>query len=143
MFHATLILGVSIIFIIKHPTTNALVPDEAKAPALGEVGTERGLEQFMNSAKWCVGVYLSTIVACQTSLALLSRPLDPPGTMKIDNRYIRLAGRFIVIVVTVLLPLVRHMAGSVMLAVMLCLLVACMLWEWTVSLDRDGTIVER
>ena len=143
MYHATLILGVSIIFIVEHPITNALTPKGDEAPTFGEVETERGLEQFMNSAKWSVAVSLSTVVTCQTLLALLSRSLDRPGTMKIDNRYIRLSARLIVVAVTMFLPLVRHMVGSVMLAILLALLTGCVLWEGIVCLDKNGTIIER
>ena len=151
MFHATLILGVSNLFIIANPFTNAL-PTEGESGSETDKPTpvsdstqteERSLETFMYSAKWTVGVSFAVLVGCQIILALLSRNLDKPGTMKIDNRYIRLLPRLLICIIAVLLPLARKMVGSVMLAILLGCTTATLWWEWITSLDKTGMVFER
>ena len=151
MFHATLILGVSNLFIIANPYVNAL-PKESNQHAVTEKVTpesnsesadEQQLRDFMFSAKWSVGTSLALVVFCQLILALLSRNLDKPGTMKVDNRYIRLLPRFLLCIVAVVLPIARKMAGSYMLAILLGCLVATLWWEWICSMDKGGRIFEQ
>lgn len=151
MFHSTLILGVSILFIIANPTVNAL-PNESDHHEVTEKVTpeseqhateERTLQDFMFSAKWTVGIALAVVVICQIILALLSRNLDKPGTMKVDNRYIRLLPRFLTCIVAIVLPVARKMAGSHMLSILVGCLVVTLWWEWICSMDKEGRIFEK
>lgn len=107
MFASTLTLGVSIAFMIQHPHTNTIMPDDS-----------------------------------DPSFALLSRPLDGPRSMKIDNRYLRLLLRGFVIAVAACLPLARHFTAIPFLGILVVMLVPCILWEWYASLERGGGILE-
>ena len=62
--------------------------------------------------------------------------------MKVSNRYVRLMPRAIVVIVAMCLPLVRGMTAIAYLGVLVCLMVATLLWEWCASLERGGGLIE-
>ena len=156
MFHCTLILGVAINFIIANPGINAVVPSEpeessstrllqraTEAMAANTESQEIPVEEIMLRAKWTASTAFSVIIFCMTVQALLSRSLDKPGTAKIDNRYVRLAPRVLMIVVSVLLPLRKEMNGSSMLGILLTLIYICFMWEFIGSLAKGSEFVEK
>ena len=169
MFHASLLLSVAVRFIIANPDTNAVLPVEAneapttptsenptpspKSPSSSSLLSraaetpnpihEVSLQSRMSAAKWTVSIALSVIITCLTILALLGRSLDAKGTFKIDNRYLRLALRPVVIIIALLLPLRAEMHGSSLVGIVLGALYACMMVEWFGSLDREGGWIER
>lgn len=136
-------------FIVEHPGINAINPrsenesDPDETAALESVKTERTLEQFMYSAKWTVAVTLAGTVSCMTLLTVLSHSLDRPGTKKIDNRFMRMAGRLGVVVLALCLPVKESMSGSTMIGIDLAALGTCSIWEWAAAVDKDGGFIER
>ncbi|KAG8525239.1 uncharacterized protein KY384_008883 [Bacidia gigantensis] len=170
LFHTTLILGVSFIFLIEHPATSAVIPHESSSPekrqepstkaptnSTGEAqfndegqfgilppsARDRPIELFVNNAKWVSSVALAATFFAMSILALLSRPLDKKGTLKVDNRYLRLLPRGLLMVVACVLPLDKTMYGGVMLSILWPLCYLCLFWEWYAALDKKGGMIER
>ncbi|KIW97315.1 uncharacterized protein Z519_02707 [Cladophialophora bantiana CBS 173.52] len=77
-----------------------------------------------------------------TALALLDKPLDEPGTLKVKNRYIRLSGTAVYIAVTVCVPATPKMDARLFLGIAAFMLLAVTVWEWNVGLDRAGALIE-
>ena len=138
MFHATLILGVGVVFIVQNPTDNAVPPPPEDNPTPEKID----LARFMLNAKWTTSISLAATVICLSALALLSRSLDKPGSLKITNRYLRLLPRLGLIAVTLCLPIVNSMKGVVFLGILVTMLGSCLFWEWYASLESDGAIFE-
>ena len=157
MFYATLVLGVAVRFIIAHPHTNSDFHKEAADSATEPPSTpnllsratskapshEVSVEELMWRAKWTTCITLSLVITCMTVGALLHSSQDRPGTLKINNRYIRLAPRIIVVVVSLLLPLSKEMQGSTLLGTTLIATYSCFMWEYTASLDKHGGFIEK
>ena len=100
------------------------------------------MTEIIYTAKWAVSISLSIAIVCQTGIALLSRSLDRKGTLKVSNRYLRLLPRLLVVIVVIFLPIERSMEARVFLLVVVWLLLGCLYWEWFVSLERGGGVIE-
>ena len=81
-------------------------------------------------------------MACMTAIALLNRPLDPPKTLVINSRLLRIAPRLPITVVIICLPLFPNMSGSIWCAAAVSLLYAVFLWEWFGGLEKDWKVFE-
>ena len=136
MFASTIILGVSIGYLISNPFANAIDPSH------GEDEEKHKFALSIYSAKWITATTLSMILFQLTKIAILNRSLDPPHTLKVNNRYLRLLPRFIVIAVTICLPIDRGMNGITMMSIIISVMIPCLLWEWAASLDSGGGFVE-
>ena len=119
MFHSTLILGVSILFLVQHPTSNALPPADPSDTGAADVA------KIMYEAKWTVSVGLSTTIFCLSNIAILSRSLDKPGSLKVTSRYLRLAPRLALVVIAMCLPINRSLISIVFLGVLVACMGAC------------------
>ena len=138
MSGSTLILGVSSVPLIQNPYINA-----GKPLVDGRDGTsDPELTQIIYTAKWAVSISLSIAVTCQSGIALLSRSLDPKGSLKISNRYVRLLPRLLVVAVVTCLPIDRNMPGATFLFIIVLALFGSLIWEWFVSLERGGGFLE-
>lgn len=136
MFGSTLILGVSVVFLIQHLDVR---PNDTTT---GYINPDPRLAEAVYTAKWMVSSNISITIVCQTIIALLSRSLDHKGTLKIDNRYLRLFPRLLVIVVALCLPIGRRLGVVAYFGILASILVLCLMWEWTASLERGGGILE-
>ncbi len=141
MFHATIVLGVSVLFLTQHPQNNAIKPELPPDPS-DDQKSAATLAVLMSKAEWCVSVSFSVTTLCLSIIALLSRSLDKPGTLKMTNRYIRLLPRLILIIVALCLPINGYLYGVTFLGILMGLLALCLLWEWFASLEREGGIFE-
>lgn len=152
LFAFALLIGITFVFLLEHPNGSAVKP-HAEGGA-GGGGTAGGIEgrsedeialQFVvaiYAAKRTVSITLALILMNQTLVALLNRSVDPPGALKINNRYLRLLPRMLLIPV-VCLPIDRHMTSLTFLGIVSGLLLICLPWEWWASLQRDRRILER
>lgn len=48
----------------------------------------------------------------------------------------------LVVAIVICLPIDRRMPGTLFLSIVVCLLLACLHWEWIVSLERGGGLFE-
>lgn len=75
-------------------------------------------------------------------LALLDTPRDPPGTLRVNNRYIRMSGRVLYAVLIIALCAAERLSEYWYLGIACTGLVWLILWEWTASMDRGGKFIE-
>lgn len=136
MFGSTLILGVSLTYLIQNLHTNAIDPSG------GGDGEAHKLAMSIYSAKWIASSTLAIILFNQTKIALLNRPLDGPHTLKVNSRYLRLTPRVVAGIVVLCLPISRQMDGGLYIGIVSLLLIPVLIWEWTASLDYGGGLVE-
>jgi hypothetical protein len=85
---------------------------------------------------------LSLIVLSMTIQALADKPLDPPGTLLVNNRYLRLSSRFLYILVVMLVPLTPDLSVTLFLGIAAVGLSLIIWWEWIVSLEQPAKILE-
>lgn len=133
---ATITLSAGIMFIIRQaaPKSASTTSDEKIS------GKE--LPAYVEHAVWTVACSLSTLILSMTNLALLDESVSPPRSLRISNRYVRLCGRGVYVLIVILLPLYKDLNSEVFLGVCALLLMILSLWEWVVSTDKDGKIFE-
>jgi hypothetical protein len=121
-----------------------LITEEVDTPAnkSGFEIPEDELQDYVHRTIWMVAVSLSVIMASMTAQALLDTSIDPPGTLLINNRYIRLSGRIVYIVVILLLPLHSDLSKFWFLGIAAVCLSLVMYWEWIVCLEKNFGLVE-
>ena len=137
---STLIVGVSSVPLIENPNLNA---DNSQFEGGSEIASDADRDTvIIYEAKWVVSISLSIAIVCQTGIALLSRSLDRKGSLKVNNRYVRLLPRLLVVAIVVCLPIDRKMTGRIFMTIIVSLLLGCLDWEWIVSLERGGGLFE-
>jgi hypothetical protein len=133
---STLTLSAGIMFIIR----------QAAATLDNETGSknvpENELPTYVHRAVWTVSLSLATIIFSMTGLALLDESLDPPGTLRINNRYLRLLGRGVYVLVVLLIPIYEDINTEFFLGTCALLMMLLSIWEWITSTDRGGKFVE-
>lgn len=146
MFGSTLVLGVSISFLIQHPHTNQIAPktpDSKRDTSEADPHLEESrLAYATASAMWTIASTLSIVLICQSVIAFLSRSLDDSDTLKISSRYVRLLPRLIVIAVAICLPIDQHFTAIGYLGILAPVCFLCLLWEWVASLEKGGGFME-
>ena len=108
LFGSTLILGVSVIFLIQHIKDSVVELSQVE----GQTGQSTDHQQAaIHAAKWTISVSLSLALMNQTLIALLNRSMDPPGTLKINNRLLRLLPRILLIPILCVFRFQRRLAS--------------------------------
>jgi hypothetical protein len=127
-------LSSSVLFILK--VSNGALDAE------GESLTEEASKSLTYRAIWNMAGSLSIIVLSMTFQALADKPLDPPGTLVVNNRYVRLSSRMIYIIVVMLAPLKADLTVALFLGIAGVGLSLILWWEWIVSLEQPAKILE-
>jgi hypothetical protein len=68
--------------------------------------------------------------------------LDPPGTLLVNNRYVRLSARVVYVIVILTVPITPDLHRNVFLAVAGAGLSLLMYWEWVVCLEKKSGLIE-
>lgn len=108
----------------------------------GETLKEEETAALVYRAIWNMAGSLGLIVLSMTFQALADKPLDPAGTLLVNNRYIRLCSRVIYILVITLVPLKADLAVTTFLAICGAGLGLIVWWEWIVCLEHPAKILE-
>lgn len=137
LFSSLLTFVASVMFIIRHQNEQNYTQQENEAEL-----TPGQIRDYTENAVWTCASSLAIIMFSFLCLALLDQPLDKPGTLRIDNRYIRLAGRPAYIILIMLLPLKPHLDPQIFLGVAAAGLVALTVWEWNSCLEKGGGFIE-
>jgi hypothetical protein len=77
-----------------------------------------------------------------TLRSFLNRSLDTPGTLLVDNRYIRMAPRAVVSVIYLCLPAVEDISPYTFMAVIMALLQSLLLWELVAAMEKGAKLLE-
>jgi hypothetical protein len=104
-------------------------------------GSETLEESVNDKAHWTVSAALSTALVSMTIAVLLNQSLDGPGTLLINNRYIRLVPRILLIVMVMCLPITGIKTPWFFFFIM-GLMVLVGLWEHVASLDKGCRLFE-
>lgn len=134
-----LTLTSSIMFLLRF---EAQQPYNELAKEQTEKIPEEEMPVFVQSAVWSAAVSLAIMLVSMTIIALLDKPLDPPGTLRINNRYARLSGRLVYIVIILCVPAKWEINPTLFLGIAGVLMTLVVYWEFTSSLEHGGGIFE-
>jgi hypothetical protein len=136
MFASFITLSAGILWFINR---NSNVPIEGEEPV--EL-TDGEFLILRNRALWDIGASISVIMFSFLCLALLDKPLDPPKTTLVNNRWLRLIGRPIYILIIMSILVVDELNGYVYLGVCGLGLSLLTTYELTTSLERPAGFLE-
>jgi hypothetical protein len=126
-----LVLDASIKYLIQNSVTSSgslvLGPDMAHSVFL---------------ARWTISASLDSTLLWMTLRSLLNRSLDTPGTLLVDNRYIRMVPRAVVSVIFLCLPVVEDISPYTFLSVIMALLQSLILWELVAGMEKGAKLFE-
>jgi len=135
LFSSLLTLSAGFMFLIRQDVTK---PENGKGFEI----PEDEVDSYIHRTIWLVATSLAVIVASMTMQALLDIPRDPPGALLINNRYIRLSGRLVFILIILLVPLHPDLNKVWFLGIAGIGLSLVMYWEWVVCLEKKGGFIE-
>ena len=139
---SVLTLSAGIMFIVRE---NAQTPETGTDSTTDSTTTTvptSELPDILRTAMWTVAISLATIMMSMTGLALLDESLDPPGTLRLNNRYIRLSARVVYVVVILCVPIDESLGAEWFLGICSLLLGLVVTWEWTSSTVKGGGFFE-
>jgi len=93
-------------------------------------------------AVWSLAISISIAMATLCGIALLNRPLDEPDTLKVNNRYVRLAPRVIYIIVAICVLIKKDINPQIYIGLVSLMLILLMWIEWIFGLEKTGGIFE-
>jgi hypothetical protein len=112
------------------------------AQAEGETLTKEESRVLVYKAIWNMAASLALIIFSMTLQALADKPLDPPGTLLVNNRYLRLSSRILYIIVILLVPIKADISVSLFMGIAGVGLSMIIWWEWIVSLEQPARVLE-
>jgi hypothetical protein len=77
-----------------------------------------------------------------SSIVLLNQSIDAPGTLLVNNRYLRLGMRAVAVVILLCLPINSDLSNRVYLGTIAGLLQATVWWEYITGLERGAKLIE-
>ncbi|TID24910.1 60S ribosomal protein [Venturia nashicola] len=135
LFASFITLSSSVLFVLQ-------VSDGTEEGTEGETVKGEKTAALVYRAIWNIAGSLALIVLSMTFQALADRPLDPPGTLLLNNRYIRLCSRVIYILVITLIPLKVGVAVTTFLGICGVGLSLVVWWEYIVCLEQPAKFLE-
>ena len=135
LFSSLLCFVASVMFILRHQYE---VNDHQKNQ---EALTGKELDRYIYRAVWTCATSLAIIMLALLVLALLDKPMDKKGTLRVDNRYIRLGSRVVYIIVILCLP-IAPMSPDLFLGIAGFGLVVVSVYEWNCCLEKGGGFIE-
>lgn len=136
LFASILTFASGVMFIVRHEIKEQFDVSEEQQISDGEI------RHYMHSAVWTSAISLAIIIFSMTCLALLDKSLDEPDILRINNRYIRIGGRLVYIIVILSVPTTRHINPLLFLGIAGLMLSVVTSWEWAVCMDRGSAFVE-
>lgn len=116
-------------------TNGVQKPDEGET----KVDTSRATLHLATTTSM---VSLSLALFYQLNLALLCKPLDPPGTLLIGNRYVRMVPRMAGIIVLATVWRYDFQSSTSVIGCMMIVVWLVYLCEWIAGLEKGGGILE-
>lgn len=141
MFGSLLCLDSSSFYLVEHLTTKFSDTKSEAEDSNPEESAEVTAHYFLY-ALWTASISLAVTLFCMTHVALLHRPLDPPKTLVINSRLLRLAPRFPATVIIICLPLFKNMSGAVWCGAAVSILYIIFCFETFAGMERDWRFLE-
>ena len=101
-----------------------------------------GLANLNYRALWNMAISLSVIMFSYIMQALLDKPLDPRGALLVSNRYLRIIGRPIYILIACTVLIKKDLNILVYLGICAIGLSLLMTYEWIATLERPAKVFE-
>ncbi|KAE8451011.1 hypothetical protein EG329_005451 [Mollisiaceae sp. DMI_Dod_QoI] len=140
MFASLLIVATSTLFLVEHRSDPKVATDTVAARE--ETDEAENKPDAILNALWSASISLAVALLSMTLIALLNRPLDPPKTLLVNNRYVRLAPRLPVIITIACLPQIKDLTGTWWCGAVNWLLWTLFFWELIVGLEKDWRFIE-
>jgi hypothetical protein len=103
---------------------------------------EKILQHLVYVAMWTVSASLTISLQALTVLAVLNKSLDPPKTLIVNNRYVRLAPRMAAVPVVVCLPVGQHLLPGSFIGILAAVMYFLIMWEKICTIEHGGAIFE-
>jgi hypothetical protein len=132
LFGSLLLLDASLGFLIRFPSATTQAETDPATTSFG-----------LRQVRWTISGALTSVLVCMTGLALLNKSLDKPGTLLVDNRYLRMGMRAVVIMVVLCLPTQRVMGHGIYVGIIVTLLQVTTWWEYLAGLERGSKLMDR
>lgn len=94
----------------------------------------------LNAAQWISSSSFSLIIATMTFISLLNKPIEAPHKLMVDNRYLRILPRLMIVIIAPCLPL--RLEPQYHIGTLAGLIAAVSIWEYFASWNRDGKFFE-
>jgi hypothetical protein len=140
MFAALLFLDASTLYLVEHRDSRPIRKRETETPTQEEDSEE--VSHYILFALWTGSISLASTLFSMTHLALLNRPFDPPRTLLINSRLIRLAPRLPAIAAIVCLPLFDKMDGGTWCGAAIIICYILFVFESIAGMERDWKVIE-
>lgn len=102
-----------------------------------------GIESLhLGQARWLISGALSAVLLCMTLVALLNESVNTKRSLVVNNRYLRLGLRGIVVIVLLLLPIKQDISIGLFLAIIVGMLQVTVWWELITGLERGIRLIE-
>ncbi|KAK4945257.1 hypothetical protein LTR10_015416 [Elasticomyces elasticus] len=138
-FMSTLTLSAGIMFIVQQ---NAAKFDAETNDSNTETLSGDEVTQLTRSAIWTVSISLAIVMMAMFGMALLNQPRDPAKSLRVNNRYLRLAGRPLFAVIVVAIASDKNIDSETFLGTCSLLMTCVSIWEYSSSLERAGGFFE-
>ncbi|KAI9858344.1 MAG: hypothetical protein M1824_004365 [Vezdaea acicularis] len=127
LISSLLLFGVCLQYLVLHASSSS--DPSLSTPLLHTVHT-------------VTSISLSAVLLCTTLLALLNHSLDPPHTLVINNKLLRLAARPLAILAVLALLIRGNWSSIAFLGVVTPVVWVVLLWEWYAGREAGGGVLE-
>ncbi|KAI1622576.1 bacterial low temperature requirement A protein-domain-containing protein [Exophiala viscosa] len=139
-FMSTLTLSAGIMFIIQQ---SAAKFDAETGDSDTETLSEEEIIQLTRNAIWTVSISLAIVMMAMFGMALLNQPRDQAKSLRVNNRYLRLAGRPLYAVIVLAIASDKNIGTETYLGTCSLLMVCLSIWEYSASMEKTGGFLER
>ena len=122
--------------------TAAHLDIETKTTAADQSQSPEEIARLTNTALWTITISLATVILSMSCMALLDQSRDTGKRLRVNNRYLRLAGRPIYAVIVLCVPINNSVDPEICMTICGVLMVLLTLWEFIASTERGNAIVE-
>lgn len=141
MFGSLLCLDASALYLVEHRgAKRSETTSEVESSNTEESAEE--LAHYFIYALWCASISLAITLFCMTHVALLHRSLDPPKTLVVNSRLLRLAPRLPATVAIICLPLFKNMSGAAWCGAAIIIVYFLFLFESYAGMERNWKFFE-
>jgi len=148
LYGSILLTDASWLFLIQNsasqlssPTTSDLHIAAAESTD-SEAAVLRTTDVRLLRAKWTVATSLGTTLVLMTAIALLNRSLDPPKTLMVSSRYVRILPRVVVAIICCCINLQDTLGPQTLMAIIFGLMYVIAHWEWYAGLEKGAKFIE-
>ena len=95
-----------------------------------------------NSLRWTVSSSIVMVMICLTIRSLLHKSLDPPGSLLVTNRYLRLLQLFVAIAFLQFLPFIPGVTPITTILIITWIITFLNWLEYMLGLERPAGFIE-